>query len=297
MAARIGDQARQKDDTIMANILITGTSSGFGYLTALEFARKGDRVFATMRNLDKAGPLKEAAAAEKLPITVSRLDLLDEASITSAIAQAEADAGPLDVLVNNAGMELRSSIEDASEEEIRKQFETNVFGTVRAIKAVLPGMRERRAGTIVNLSSIGGIVSVPYGGYYAATKHALEAITEAMHYELSPFGVRVISIQPGAFPTDFGSNAFSAAKFNDASPYHTGAQNFEKAFDSGIRAPGGARQDPADVAHTIYNAVHDETPKLRYTVGADAAMIAAVRKQLDFEAFETAMRNTLNWHD
>ncbi len=281
----------------MANVLITGTSSGFGYLMALEFARKGDRVFATMRNLDKAAKLKEAAAAENLSISFLKLDLLDESSIKSAVAQAEAEGGPINVLVNNAAMELRSSIEDASEDEVRKQFETNVFGTLRVIWNVLPGMRERGSGTIVNLSSIGGIVAVPFAGYYSASKHAVEAISESLYYEAKPFGVRVIVIEPGAFPTEFSSNSYEAAKFNESSPYAKSAAGFAAAFDQGLRAPGGVRQDPAEVAQAVYKAVHDETPKLRYTVGGDAALIASVRKQLDFEGFEAAMRQTLNWHD
>ncbi len=280
----------------MSNVLITGCSSGFGLLTALEFARKGDRVFATMRNLDKATALKDAAAKENLQISLLRLDLLDDSTIASAVDQAEADAGPIDVLVNNAAMELRSPIEEATEDEVRRQFETNVFGTLRVIRRVLPRMRQRGGGTIVNLSSIGGIVAAPYAGYYSATKHAVEAISEAMHYEVKPFGVRVVLIEPGAFPTEFGSNAFMAASFNESSPYHAGAQGFERAFER-MRAPDGVRQDPADVARTIRAAVHDEAPKLRYTVGADAQMIAAVRKQLDFEGFEAAMRKTLDWWD
>ena len=281
----------------MANVLITGTSSGFGYLTALEFARKGDHVFATMRNLEKSAQLKESAASEKLPISFLRLDLLDDRSIQTAVRQAEADAGPIDVLVNNAAMALRSSIEDASEDEVRKQFETNLFGTLRVIKHVLPGMRERRFGTIVNLSSISGIVSVPYDGYYAATKHAIEAISEAMHYEVRQFGVRVVIIEPGGFPTELRNNAFQAAKADESSAYHKNAQRFEKANESRLRAPEGVRQDPADVARAIYDAVRDETPKLRYVVGRDAQLIAAVRKQLDFEGFEQAMRQTLDWHE
>ena len=279
----------------MANVLITGCSSGFGLLAALEFARKGDHVFATMRNTAKAGELERARDAEKLPIEILRLDLLDATSITKAVAAAEV-SGPIDVLVNNAGMELRSPIEIADEDEVRAQFETNVFGTLRVTRAVLPKMRERRSGTIVNLSSVAGIVSVPYGGYYAASKHALEAISEAMHYELHSFGVRVIIIEPGAFPTEFGGNAFPARAFTEASPYYALREGFE-AGRRKMMMPGGATQDPADVARAIYDAVHDATPKLRYLVGADAQMIAGVRKQLDFEAFEGAMRNAMDWRD
>ena len=279
----------------MANIVITGCSSGFGLLTAVEFARKGDHVFATMRNTAKAGELEKARDAENLPIDILQLDLLDAGSITKAVAETE-KAGPLDVLVNNAGMELRSPIEIADEDEVRAQFETNVFGTLRVTRAVLPKMRERRAGTIVNLSSIGGVVSVPYGGYYAASKHALEAISEAMHYELHSFGVRVIVIEPGGFPTDFSSNVAVAKAFTPDSPYF----GLNERFDAKLRqmmVPGGVAQDPADVARAIYDAVHDATPKLRYLVGADAQMIAGVRKQLDFEGFENAMRNAMDWRD
>ena len=264
-------------------------------LTALEFARKGDRVFATMRNTAKAGDLEKARDAEKLPIEILQLDLLDEGSVTKAIATAE-KAGPIDVLVNNAGMELRSPIELATEDEVRRQFETNVFGTLRVIRAVLPKMRERRAGTIVNLSSIAGIVAAPYGGYYSASKHALEAISEAMHFELSSFGVRVIVIQPGSFPTAFTGNAFPAKAFTPASPYFEISERFD-AKRRAMMAPGGVLQDPAEVATTIYDAVHDEAPKLRYLVGNDAKMIAGVRRQMDFEGFEAAMRNAMDWRD
>src|SRR6185295_6420910 len=206
----------------MANVLITGCSSGFGLLTALEFARKGDHVFATMRNMAKAGALEQQRDAEKLPIDILQLDILDQASVDGAIATA----GRIDVLINNAGMELRSPIEDASDAEIRRQFETNVFGTMRVIHAVLPAMRKRGSGTIVNLSSVAGIIGVPYGGYYSATKHALEAISETMHYELSSFGVRVISIEPGAFHTEFGNNTFTAAGFNEQSAYWDLSERF-----------------------------------------------------------------------
>src|SRR5262245_22401825 len=135
----------------MANVLITGCSSGFGLLTALRFARAGDRVFATMRTPAKApDELRGAIERERLPVALLRLDVCDQASIDAALREA----GPLDVLVNNAGIECRSSIEDASDEDVRRQFDTNVFGTLRVIRAVLPAMRDRRRGTIVNLSSI-----------------------------------------------------------------------------------------------------------------------------------------------
>ncbi|HYM15839.1 MAG TPA: SDR family oxidoreductase [Dehalococcoidia bacterium] len=281
----------------MTNVLITGCSSGFGLLTALEFARRGDRVFATMRNTSRAGALRAAADAERLAVTVLPLDVLDDASVTAAVKQATDAAGPIDVLVNNAGFALRSPIEEADDDEIRAQFDTNVFGTMRVIRAVLPSMRERRAGTIVNVSSIGGIVGAPYEGFYSATKHALEAISEVMHYELSSFGVRVIVIEPGGFDTQFGDNIIESRRFAAPdSPYRDLAVRFREALGK-LRAPDGVPGDPADVARTICDAVADPNAKLRYLVGGDAQVIAAVRRQTDFEGFEAAMRQTLDWHD
>jgi NAD(P)-dependent dehydrogenase (short-subunit alcohol dehydrogenase family) len=278
----------------MSNVLITGCSSGFGLLSALEFARRGDTVFATMRDTSKAGALNDAAAKEGLSVNVLRLDLLDQASIDAAVAEAQR-AGPIDVLVNNAGFEVRSSIEDASEDEIRRQFETNVIGTMRVTRAVLPAMRERGAGVIVNLSSVAGIVAVPYAGYYAASKHALEAITESLHYEVKPFGIRVALIEPGAFETSFGTNITWGARFNASSPYFAHAERFTaaRAKLSNPEAPN----DPQDVARAIVEAAYTDAPKLRYPVGGDAQLIAAVRKQTDFEGFEAAMRQSLDWWD
>src|SRR5262249_48253959 len=142
----------------MATVLITGCSSGFGLLTALAFARRDHRVVATMRDPARDEELARTVRTERLPVTILPLDVCDPAQVTTTVARAETDHGPLDVLVNNSGIELRSSIEDADEADVRRQFETNVFGTVRMIQAVLPRMRERRAGTIVNLSSIAGLV-------------------------------------------------------------------------------------------------------------------------------------------
>jgi NAD(P)-dependent dehydrogenase (short-subunit alcohol dehydrogenase family) len=278
----------------MANVLITGCSSGFGLLAALEFARRGDRVFATMRDLAKAGELKDATAKENLSVDLLKLDLLDQASIDAAIAQAQREA-PIDVLVNNAGFEVRSSIEDASEDEIRSQFETNVIGTLRVMRAVLPDMRKRGSGVIVNLSSVAGIVGVPFAGYYSASKHALEAITEALHYEVRPLGLRVALVEPGAFETAFGSNIVRAKKFNESSPYWQTSERFHVA--RGKLSNPEARNDPQDVAKTIVEAAYTDTPRLRWLVGGDAQLIGAVRKQTDFEGFEAAMRQTLDWWD
>jgi NAD(P)-dependent dehydrogenase (short-subunit alcohol dehydrogenase family) len=279
----------------MANVLITGCSSGFGLLAAVEFARRGNTVHATMRDPKKDGELRRAAEQAKVDVQVRQLDVLDQKSIDRAVSEAST-AAPIDVLVNNAGYELRAPIELADDDEVRKQFDTNVFGLLRVVRAVAPTMRERRSGTIINLSSIGGLVAPPYGGLYGATKHAVESISEALYYELKPFGVRVAVVEPGAFRTGFRGNIVTARRFTEDSPYWKGFENFEAAFDT-MRSGTSSANDPQDVANAIVDAAFTEAPKLRYLVGSDAQLIAGVRKQMDFEGFEETMRKTLNWYD
>jgi NAD(P)-dependent dehydrogenase (short-subunit alcohol dehydrogenase family) len=262
-------------------------------LTALEFARRGHTVHATMRNLAKDGDLKAAAEKDKLDIQVRQLDVLDQASIDRCVKEASAMA-PIDVLVNNAGFEMRGPIEQIDDDEVKRQFDTNVFGLLRVVRAVVPAMRERGSGTVVNLSSIGGIVAPPYGGMYGATKHAVESISEALYYELKPFGVRVAIVEPGAFVTGFRDNIVTAKRFTKDSPYWKGFEGFEAAF-GGMR--DGAANDPQEVANIVCDAAFTEAPVLRYLAGSDAKLIAGVRKQMDFEGFEDAMRKTLNWYD
>ena len=275
----------------MANVFITGCSSGFGLLTALRFARAGDPVVATMRTPARApAELTGPITKERLPITITRLDVCDPASIETAVH----DAGPIDVLVNNAGIECRSSIEDADDAEVHKQFETNVFGTLRVLRAVLPQMRARGRGTIVNVSSIAGLVARPFGGLYSASKHALEAITEALHFEVQPLGIRVVLIEPGSYGTRLLDNAYTAARFTSSSPYWPTSERFEEAL-AVLREGTGGMQDPQEVADAIHAAVHDRQPKLRYLVGRDAQMIATAYQQLDFEQFEQAMRQSMRW--
>jgi NAD(P)-dependent dehydrogenase (short-subunit alcohol dehydrogenase family) len=278
----------------MANVLITGCSSGFGFETALTFARNGARVFATMRDVTKGAELQAIAQREQLALELLPLDVRAQRSVDDAVARATG-TGPLDVLVNNAGIELRSPIEDASDDDIQSQFDTNVFGVLRTIRAVLPAMRARGDGTIVNVSSIAGIVARPYGGLYAASKHALEAISEALHLEVQPFGVRVVLIEPGQYGTRLLDNAIVGSGFTPASPYWERAERFDVAIKR-LR-PGGVAGSAADVAQLIYDAVHDPEPRLRYLAGEDAHTIATAYRQLSFEDYERAMRQTLDWWD
>ena len=279
----------------MATILITGCSSGFGKLAALQFARKGDTVYASMRNTSKGKELEEARDSEDLKIELLQLDVTDEASVKAAVDKVIAEAGQIDVLVNNAGIGAHGPIEETDDDEAKEIFETNFFGALRTMRTVLPHMREKKAGTIVNVSSLAGRVGPPFDGIYAASKFALEAASEALYYEIHPFGIRVLLIEPGGFETNIGDTRRIPRRFGEGSPYAELDQRFEQAL---TRLPtGGERGDAQVVAEAIYDAVHDEEPKLRYLVGQDAEMIGGLRQQLDDEQFEKTIRQALDFWD
>ncbi|GGB92952.1 short-chain dehydrogenase/reductase [Novosphingobium endophyticum] len=191
------------------SFLITGTSSGFGYLGALLYARLGARVFATMRNLPRpeAADLERIARAERLDLTVLPLDVLSDDQVTAAVGEAERiNGGPVDALINNAGIVISGPVELHDMEAARLAFDTNVYGCQRLARAVLPGMRERKSGLIVNVSSQQGRIIMPGMGLYSATKFALESMSEQLAYELAPHGIEVVIIQPGGYPTKVGAN-------------------------------------------------------------------------------------------
>jgi NAD(P)-dependent dehydrogenase (short-subunit alcohol dehydrogenase family) len=279
----------------MANVLITGCSSGFGLLSALEFARRGDTVFASMRTVSKAAALNEAAAAEGLKVNVVSLDVTDDDSVRSAVAGVAAEAGTIDVLVNNAGIEMNGAIHLIADDEALWQLDTNVLGPLRTMRAVVPIMLQQGGGTIVNVSSVAGVAAVPYSGMYAASKHALEAMTEAMHYELSHKGIRFALIEPGQFTTEFASNSQMAAGMAADTDATERRLRFRGAM--GALLPAGPPPDPQLVANAIVDAAQAKAPKLRVPVGADAELVTAARSSMDFESFEQAMRQTLNWFD
>ena len=280
----------------MASVLVTGCSSGFGKLTALLFGRHGHTVFATMRDTDKAGPMAAMAADEGLDVRVLPLDVTDTASVDAAVAEAEeAAGGALDVVVNNAGIELRGPIEQLADDELHAQFDTNVFGVVRVVRAALPAMRERRRGVIVNVSSIAGLVARPFGGAYSASKHALEAISEALHHEVRPFGIRVAVVEPGQFETELLANATVAVGFGDDSPYRAASDGFDVAVRKLV--PTGKPAPAEVVAETIVAVAFDPNAGLRHLVGADADLVMSVRRSGDFEHFDRTLRDALNWND
>ncbi len=259
--------------------LVTGTSTGIGLATALHFARHGHQVVATMRNLAKAGPLEAVARDEKLPVVVRELDVTRQESIDRAMAETVAQQGPIDVLVNNAGIGGATPLELTPEDEHRAMFEANYWGPIRMIRVVLPSMRERRTGCIVNVTSIAGRVATPNQIAYSASKFALGAASEALAHEVAAFGVRVAIIEPGVIQTAIFENSAGATRYDKNSPYRQIMRRNGKLFAAGFRNPGRAET----VAEVIFEAVTTERPRLRYLVGTDAEGMAAGRARISDE--------------
>ena len=230
-----------------------------------------------MRNLDKSARIKEIAKKDSLPIEVLQLDVTDDKSVTDAIDVISNRQGRIDVLVNNAGYEHHGPVEELSMEEIKTQFETNFFGAVRVMKAVLPMMRKQRSGTIVNISSIGGKIGVPLNSAYVGSKFSLEGFSESMKYELEGFGIKVILIEPGAVNTNYLENSKQAQKaMNPDSPY---AELSKKASEGRReRFKETSSSSPMQVAEVILSAIKSEKPNTRYLVGNDAIAINERRK-------------------
>ena len=259
--------------------LVTGTSTGIGLATALHFARRGHQVVATMRNLAKAGPLEAVARDEKLPVVVRELDVTRQESIDRAMAETVAQQGPIDVLVNNAGIGGATPLELTPEDEHRAMFEANYWGPIRMIRVVLPSMRERRTGCIVNVTSIAGRIATPNQIAYSASKFALGAASEALAHEMAAFGVRVAIIEPGVIQTAIFENSAGATRYDKNSPYRQIMRRNGKLFAAGFRNPGRAET----VAEVIFEAVTTERPRLRYLVGTDAEGMAAGRARISDE--------------
>jgi NAD(P)-dependent dehydrogenase (short-subunit alcohol dehydrogenase family) len=264
--------------------LVTGSSSGIGFETSLLLARTGFHTYASMRNLEKSKNITEIANTEKLPLQVVQLDVNDGRSVKDAIDKIVAEKDRIDILVNNAGYGLFGSLEDISIEEVKAQFETNFFGVIRVTQQVLPVMRKQNNRcTIVNVSSVGGRIGVPILSAYQSTKFALEGLSESMSYELEPFGIRVVIIEPGFIRTNIINSSTSAKKaFDPKSPYFSLMQKVENHFKSMME---NASSPPEEVARVILKALTSENPQLRYTVGNDAATIIQARMNMPDEEF------------
>jgi NAD(P)-dependent dehydrogenase (short-subunit alcohol dehydrogenase family) len=270
--------------------VVTGSSSGIGFETSLTLARSGFLTYATMRNLGKGATIKSVAAKEGLPIRVVQLDVTEERSINDAIHSIKSDVGKIDVLVNNAGYGLNGAFEDLAMEEIKAQYETNLFGVIRVTQAVLPIMRKQKSGIIVNISSGAGRFGYPGGSAYVSTKFAIEGLSESMAYELEPFGIRVVLVEPGVIKTNFVNSIVAAKKSQDPnSPYAQLMQNVATSFQHMIE--GGSSTDV--VAKVVLEAVTSENPSLRYLAGKDMETWMEAKTSMSDEEFHNMMKQNL----
>lgn len=252
-------------------VLITGTSSGIGKQAAIYFAQQGWNVAATLRNLSKAQELS------RLPtVKLYALDVTDNHSIQAAIASAIQDFGPIDVLVNNAGFGVDGVFEAMSDEIIEQQFNTNVFGLMRVTRAILPHMRHQGGGTIIQIASMGGRITFPLYSIYHSSKWAVEGFSEALHYELEPFNIKVKIIEPGAIKTEFYSSSRQFVSSDDLPMYHSLVEIAEKVS----QGAGQQGESPEIVAKTIFEAASDRSSRLRYVVGRPAPLLLRLRKLL-----------------
>ncbi|HYI92456.1 MAG TPA: SDR family oxidoreductase [Bryobacteraceae bacterium] len=255
--------------------LITGTSKGIGYETALAFARAGYHVHATMRNLSSSPALSEMAAQETLPISVTAMDVDSDESVQAGIAAIQSQHGPVDVLVNNAGIECFGSIEELSIEDFRTVMETNYFGVLRCIKAVVPQMRERRTGTIINISSVAGTFSHPPATPYSASKWAVEALSEGLACEMKAFGVRVALVEPGIIDT---AMAHRISRIGKSAYPHAG--RIAALFSATLT---DAPVPPSVVAQKVLEIATSDSWQFRHPVGPDAMTLIMWRKGMTDE--------------
>jgi NAD(P)-dependent dehydrogenase (short-subunit alcohol dehydrogenase family) len=258
--------------------VITGSSSGIGLESALILGRNGYNTYATMRSLDKDTSIKAVVQNEGLPIRVVQLDVTDDTSVKNAIDHIISEAGQIDLLVNNAGYGLVGALEDLAIEELKSQYETNLFGLIRVTQAVLPTMRKQRSGRIINISSGAGIFGYPGGSAYVSTKFAVEGLSESIAYELEPFGIKVILIEPGFVKTNFAHAMVVAKKAQDpASPYSVMMQKINASASELIKNASEAEL----VANIILDAASNPSPRLRYLAGKDVESWATGKKNMD----------------
>ncbi|MDR3560533.1 MAG: SDR family NAD(P)-dependent oxidoreductase [Negativicutes bacterium] len=264
--------------------LVTGGSAGIGRATALALARQGYLTYAAARH-------PEIMADPLLPGLIPlRLDVTDKASLVAAVQQIEATHGAIDVLVNSAGYSEMGPIEEMSLERLRRQFETNVFGLVCLCQLVLPGMRSKGWGRIVNVSSMGGEFTIPFSGVYHASKYALEALSDALRFEVQPFGVDVVVIQPGVVQTPLGKSTQDSLQSAPDSPYAARIVRFRQFLEANSGPGESAVLQPEDVADVILQAVQSDHPQTRYKIGAEAEQLPALRRRLSDREWDDMYR-------
>lgn len=262
----------------MKNAVVTGTSSGIGLSSCITLAKAGYRVFAGMRNLTKSDELTQAAEQAGVTVELLELDINDEQSLTSAFAKVTAEGGT-EVLVNNAGVGGATPLEITPLDEHKQLFETNYFGMVRCIQAVLPQMREKGSGAIVNVSSVEGRIAVPNQAPYSASKWAVEGMSEALAHEVQRFGIRVVIVEPGVIMTKIFENSAPATRYDKTSPYKDIMRRNGKMFVAGFKQGTPAE----DVAAVVLQSIEADQYKLRWPVGSDAQTMLEGRANMTDE--------------
>ena len=274
----------------MTAVLVTGASRGIGLATCLALGRAGHDVFATMRDPSRAPELGEVARAESLPIKVLAMDVDSDGSVRETVGQIIAQNGPVEALVNNAGIERRGSVEELDLKEFKAVMETNYFGAIRCMQAVLPSMRPQGRGCIVNVTSVAGRISVASFAPYSASKFALEAVSEALAQEVKAFGIRVAIVQPGITETDM---AKSISRAPDASLYPHG-RRMADLFAASLETPTG----PEVAGELIRKIVEGDSWQLRYPVGPDAEPFLGWRAAMtDEEWVDWGAADDKTWYD
>jgi len=264
-------------------VLITGASSGIGEETVKALLAVGHTVYAGARRVDRMKGLSKAGAH------LLTLDVTEDASMTAAVQTVLREAGRIDVLINNAGYGSYGALEDVPPEEARRQFDVNLFGLARLTQLVLPAMRAQHSGRIVNVSSIAGKFGEAFGGWYHASKFAVEGLSDSLRMELHPFGIDVVIIQPGATHSEWSTIAHeSLIKYSGNGPYREGANSHAKMMELGHQ--GSIPAQPSVVARTIVQAVAAKRPKTRYVTGGLARTMLFLRRVLSDRAFDASFR-------
>ena len=294
--------------------VVTGSSTGIGYETSLALANNGYFTYATVRDIQKSKEIERIAHVKNIPLKIIEMNVDNDNSVKDTIEKITSEYGRIDILVNNAGYGLFGALEDLEMNEIKKQFETNVFGIMRVIKNVLPAMRLQRTGIIVNISSISGLAGIPSQSAYAGTKFAVEGLSESLSYELEPFGIKIVLIEPGVINTEFvqdlvvptdrygidkNRNQINISNFNTGNTsfsfYHDTIKKFLSFYYSAMRnAP-----HPRIVADEIIQAIEkvsNETnvmPIIRIAVGNDSKKYSRLKKELQDNEFHKVIRGDL----
>jgi short-subunit dehydrogenase len=276
--------------------VVTGSSTGIGFETSLALAKNGYLTYATMRKTEGGGSkqIADIVKNENLPLNVLQLDVENDKSILDAINKIITENSRVDVVVNNAGYALVGALEETSMEEIKAQFETNFFGAVRVMQAVIPIMRKQRSGKIVNITSMGGRIAIPLDSIYHATKFALEGLSESIQYELEPFGIKIILIEPGGVATNFWKNWRMAAKASRSGDNNSPYKQIENNMFESFKKMEQNAIHPSEVAKVILQAVIADNPDFRYVVGKDAAAILETRRSMPDREFHNFIKKQFN---